>query len=258
MRITKIEKKKRLYLLELDSQENLYITEDTIVRFMLSRGKEISEKELVAIRDFAQFSYGKNLALYFLSFKQRTKKEVADYLRKYEVDEVKSARILQVLEEEKWIDDRQYVESYLRQNVLSGDKGPALIHQKLVAKGISKNMIETELAGFDFSDLAKRVAEKLVRRYQDRLPFRALQNKLIQGLMNKGFSYELAKSTVGMLAILSDEEMEDELIAKELDKQYRKYSRKYDGYELEQRLIQVLARKGYDFDRIRTVLRDYL
>ncbi|WP_227985999.1 RecX family transcriptional regulator, partial [Streptococcus ruminantium] len=157
MRITKIEKKKRFYLLELDSQENLYITEDTIVRFMLSRGKEISEKELVAIRDFAQFSYGKNLALYFLSFKQRTKKEVTDYLRKYEVDEVKSARILQVLEEEKWIDDRQYVESYLRQNVLSGDKGPAFIHQKLVAKGISKNMIETELAGFDFSDLAKRV-----------------------------------------------------------------------------------------------------
>lgn len=258
MRITKIEKKKRFYLLELDSQENLYITEDTIVRFMLSRGKEISEKELVAIRDFAQFSYGKNLALYFLSFKQRTKKEVTDYLRKYEVDEVKSARILQVLEEEKWIDDRQYVESYLRQNVLSGDKGPALIYQKLVTKGISKNMIETELAGFDFSDLAKRVAEKLVRRYQDRLPFRALQNKLIQGLMNKGFSYELAKSTVGMLAISSDEEMEDELIAKELDKQYRKYSRKYDGYELEQRLIQVLARKGYDFDRIRTVLRDYL
>lgn len=258
MRITKIEKKKRLYLLELDNQESLYITEDTIVRFMLSRGKEISEKELVAIRDFAQFSYGKNLALYFLSFKQRTKKELADYLRKYEVDEVNSARILQVLEEEKWIDDRQYVESYLRQNVLSGDKGPALVRQKLVARGISKSMIDDELVDLDFSDLAKRVAEKLVRRYQDRLPFRALQDKLIQGLMNKGFSYELAKSTVGMLAISSDEEMEDELIAKELDKQYRKYSRKYDGYELEQRLIQVLARKGYDFDRIRTVLRDYL
>lgn len=119
-------------------------------------------------------------------------------------------------------------------------------------------MIDDELVDLDFSDLAKRVAEKLVRRYQDRLPFRALQDKLIQGLMNKGFSYELAKSTVGMLAISSDEEMEDELIAKELDKQYRKYSRKYDGYELEQRLIQVLARKGYDFDRIRTVLRDYL
>ncbi|MCC9843124.1 recombination regulator RecX, partial [Streptococcus agalactiae] len=31
MKITKIEKKKRLYTLELDNTENLYITEDTIV-----------------------------------------------------------------------------------------------------------------------------------------------------------------------------------------------------------------------------------
>ncbi|MCC9726605.1 recombination regulator RecX, partial [Streptococcus agalactiae] len=29
MKITKIEKKKRLYTLELDNTENLYITEDT-------------------------------------------------------------------------------------------------------------------------------------------------------------------------------------------------------------------------------------
>ncbi|MGR1500601.1 recombination regulator RecX, partial [Streptococcus agalactiae] len=34
MKITKIEKKKRLYTLELDNTENLYITEDTIVHFM--------------------------------------------------------------------------------------------------------------------------------------------------------------------------------------------------------------------------------
>ena len=44
MRITKIEKKKRLYLLDLDGQESLYITEDTIVRFMLSKDKENHRK----------------------------------------------------------------------------------------------------------------------------------------------------------------------------------------------------------------------
>ena len=38
------------------------------VRFMLSRDKVISEEELKEIQDFVQFSYGKNLALYHLSF----------------------------------------------------------------------------------------------------------------------------------------------------------------------------------------------
>ena len=43
MKITKLEKKKRLYLLELDNDQKLYITEYTIVKYFLSKDKEISE-----------------------------------------------------------------------------------------------------------------------------------------------------------------------------------------------------------------------
>ena len=45
MKITKLEKKKRLYLLELDNDQKLYITEDTIVKYFLSKDKEISEND---------------------------------------------------------------------------------------------------------------------------------------------------------------------------------------------------------------------
>ncbi|HFI0795056.1 TPA: recombination regulator RecX [Streptococcus suis] len=258
MRITKIEKKKRLYLLEVEGQENTYITEDTIVRFMLSKDKDITEEEFQAIRDFAQFSYGKNLALYFISFKQRTRKEVLDYLEKYEISGTAALKIVENLEEDRWIDDKAYVETYIRQNSLSGDKGPAMLRQKLMTKGISKSIIEDGLAEIDFSDLAIRVVEKLCRKYQAKLPLRALQDKLVQGLMAKGFSYELAKQSIGSLELTSDEENEADLIAKELDKQYRKYCRKYEGYELKQRLTQALARKGFDFDAIKTAIREYL
>lgn len=258
MRITKIEKKKRLYLLELDGQESLYITEDTIVRFMLSKDKEITDNELQEIRDFAQFSYGKNIALYFLSFKQRTKKEVLDYLKKYEIKEANAIKIIAALEEERWIDDKSYVETYVRQNELNGDKGPALIRQKLITKGISKSVIDSCLVEVDFSNLIEKVAEKLLRKYQDKLPIRALQDKIVQGLMNKGFTYDLARKAVGQLDISADDNMEADLISKELEKLYRKYSRKYDGYELKQRLIQALARRGFEFDQIQAVLRNYL
>ena len=97
MKITKLEKKKRLYLMELDNDNKCYITEDTIVRFMLSRDKVISEEELKEIQDFAQFSYGKNLALYHLSFKARTEKEVRDYLAKHEIDEKIIPKVIQSL-----------------------------------------------------------------------------------------------------------------------------------------------------------------
>ena len=258
MKITKIEKKKRLYLLELDETEKLYVTEDTLVRFMLSKGMEISEEQLEEIRDFAQFSYGKNLALYHLSFKMRTVKEVQHYLIKYDIEEPIIERVLLHLQEEKWLDDRKYAEALINSNSLSGDKGAYALQQKLQQKGIAASLAKDCLAAEDFSEVASRVARKLLKRYEGKLPPKALQDKIIQNLSSKGFSYQEARNAFEDLEVEEDEETTMDLLYAELDKQYRKHSRKYEGYELKQRLTQSLARKGYDFSDIGSALRDFL
>ena len=244
--------------MELDHQQTSYITEDTIVRFMLSRDKVISKEELTEIQDFAQFSYGKNLALYHLSFKARTEKEVREYLKKYDIEDTIANQVIANLKDENWINDRQYTYAIINANQLSGDKGPYLLSQKLAQKGVPKSTIENVLKDFDFTEVAQRVAEKLLKKYTGKLPARALQDKIIQNLTNKGFSYSDAKSAFDNLDSQVDQETTQELIFKELDKQYAKYARKYEGYELKQRLTQVLARKGYDFSDIASALREYL
>ena len=244
--------------MELDNGDKCYITEDTIVRFMLSRDKVISQEELKEIQDFAQFSYGKNLALYHLSFKSRTEKEVREYLKKYDIDENIVSQVIANLKEDNWINDGQYAYAIINANQLSGDKGPYVLTQKLAQKGISKSTIEEILKEFDFSEVAQRVANKLLKKYEGKLPSRTLQDKIIQNLTNKGFSYSDAKSAFDDLDSQVDQETTQELIFKELDKQYAKYARKYEGYELKQRLTQVLARKGFDFSDIGSTLREYL
>ena len=243
--------------MELDNSDKCYITEDTIVRFMLSRDKVISQEELKEIQDFAQFSYGKNLALYHLSFKSRTEKEVREYLKKYDIDENILSQVIINLKEDNWINDGQYAYAIINANQLSGDKGPYVLTQKLAQKGVSKSTTEKILKEFDFSEVAQRVANKLLKKYEGKLPSRALQDKIIQNLTNKGFSYSDAKSAFDDLDCQVDQETTQELIFKELDKQYAKYSRKYEGYELKQRLTQVLSRKGYDFSDIASALREY-
>ena len=244
--------------MELDGQQTSYITEDTIVRFMLSKDKVISKEELTEIQDFAQFSYGKNLALYHLSFKARTEKEVRDYLVKHEIDEKTIPQVIQALKEDNWINDHQYTYAIINSNQLSGDKGSYMLIQKISQKGVSKSIIQEVLQEFDLTEVALRTAEKLLKKYQGKLPARALQEKIIQNLTNKGFSYSDAKSAFDGLDSQVDQETTQELIFKELDKQYAKYARKYEGYELKQRLTQVLARKGYDFSDIASALREYL
>lgn len=258
MKITKIEKKKRLYLLELDETEKLYITEDTIVHFMLSKGMNITEQELKKIQEYAQFSYGKNLALYHLSFKQRTVKEVNDYLRKHDMEEETIVHVIDNLKKDNWLDDAKYAHAVINANLLSGDKGAYALKQKLMQKGIAASIIDDELHQHDFTNLAETVAQKLLKKYQGKLPEKALHDKILQQLINKGFSYEEAKVAYQNLTIEEDDENQQELLYKELDKQYHKYSKKYDGYELKQRLTQALARKGYDFSDIASALREYL
>ena len=244
--------------MELDHQQTFYITEDTIVRFMLSRDKVISKEELSDIQNFTQFSYGKNLALYHLSFKVRTEKEVREYLKKHDIEDTIASQVIANLKDENWINDRQYAYSIINANQLSGDRGPYVLTQKLAQKGIVKSTIEDVLKDFDHTEVAQRVAEKLLKKYTGKLPARALQDKIIQNLTNKGFSYPDAKSAFDDLDSQVDQETTQELIFKELDKQYAKYARKYEGYELKQRLTQVLARKGYDFSDIASALREYL
>lgn len=257
MKITKIEKKKRLYLLEVDESEKLYVTEDTIVRFMLTKGMVLDEETLKEIQIFAQFSHGKNLALYHISFKQRTEAEVRKYLTEHEISSEIIGQVLETLKEDRWIADAKYVENFISQNMNNGDKGPFVLKQKLLQKGIAAQLIDQEMERADFSELAEKVGQKLVKKYQAKLPAKALKDKVVQALSNKGFSFSQAQAAFASLEIENDEENELDLLYKELDKQYRKYSRKYEGYDLKQRLIQALARKGFGFDDINSALRDY-
>lgn len=257
MKITKLEKKKRLYLLELDESEKIYITEDSLVRFMLSKGKEISELELEQLKNYNQFSLGRGLALYYLSFGQRTCAQVKTYLRKYDIAESSCQNIINQLTKDGLLNDQAYAQRYIEEQSQYGDKGPYVIKQKLLQKGIDKQLIEEALDGIDFSASLEKLTEKLVKKYGHRLPTKALEQKIIQSILNRGFSYSQAQEALIGLDLEIDQEAELDLLYKELDKQHRKLIRRYEGYQLQQKLYQNLLRKGYQSSQIQKALKDY-
>jgi regulatory protein len=258
MKITKIEKKKKLYLVEFDSIDKIYVTEDTIVRYMLSKNMIIEENLLTEIKEFSQYSHGKNLALYYISFKQRTENEVRTYLINHDIDQKIIPKILQDLVDSKWINDKEYVTNFLQQNLSSGDKGPYVLKQKMFQKGIPSQLIDDALVKIDLSPVSEKLADKLLDRYSSKYPSNILKEKITKNLVDKGFNYQDAKKTVETLTIEKNETNEKELIYKEIDKAYHRYSKKYDGYELKKRLIQALMRKGFVFDDINKALTEYL
>lgn len=257
MKITKLEKKKRLYLLELDESEKVYITEDTLVHFMLSKGKDLTDQQLSDLKDYNQFSLGKGLALYYISFRQRTSAEVSSYLHQHDISKEYIPQIIDQLTEQGLLDDEAYTKNYISEQAQYGDKGPYVITQKLRQKGIDRQLIDQYLEETDFSNSLERLTQKLLKKYEHKLPNKVLTNKLIENIMSKGFNYSQAQIAIDDLELEDDEEFELELLEKDLEKLYRKYERRYEDYQLKQKIYQGLLRKGYQSRHIQTILREY-
>ena len=257
MKITKLEKKKRLYLLEIDEADTLYITEDTIVRFFLSKGKTLTKEELTKIREFSQFSHGKNLALYHLSFARRSEKQVRDYLAQHDINDNTIQDVIASLKHEKWLDDKQLAKDIIQQQATSGDKGPFYLKQKLAQKGIASTTISDILDATDFTQACLKTAEKFLKKYAKKLPQKALETKLYQQLSQRGYTSATIQATLAELSLTTDPDKEAELLFREIDKVFDRYASKHDGYALKQKLTGYLARKGFTFDAIQQALREY-
>ena len=94
--------------------------------------------------------------------------------------------------------------------------------QKWLQKGCEKQVIDEVLTQFDFSEVAIKVASKLLRKYQGKLPTKSLKDKLTQNLINKGFAFQESKQAIDQLELEADEENEQTLLYKEIEKQYQK------------------------------------
>ncbi|MDR0199017.1 MAG: recombination regulator RecX [Streptococcaceae bacterium] len=271
VKITEIKKLKRLYKVTLadfvvlekdeDPVDTLYVTEDTIVKFMLGKERDYSEAELREVAAFAAYSRGKNAAIYYLSFKARTASEVAKYLQEQEVPEGNIGRILSELEELGLIDDRAYAERAVESAVLAAKSGPYKISQKLMQRGVAKDVIQKALSnGFPEKlqlQIAVKTGEKKAAAIAHRTPAKLLRQKVQQTLVSAGFSYGVTNEAMDAIAFEKDEENEADLLAQEAEKVYGRLSRRYEGYDLKQHVMQALARKGFDWGDIDDTLGGY-
>ena len=51
-------------------------------------------------------------------------------------------KVVQTPKRRQVVDDRQYARNLIEANLLSGDKGPALLQQKIQQKGIPKSILQ--------------------------------------------------------------------------------------------------------------------
>lgn len=145
-----------------------------------------------------------NLSLRYLSYRPRSEEEVIDYLKEKQkkakglTDEI-IYQIVAKLQEYKFIDDEKFVQFWIEQRTKYKNKPVRIIEYELKQKGISQDLIRENLSkNKNETDLesAKNLAAKKMDFYRS-LSQEKRQEKVMNYLLRKGFSYDTVKKAIG-------------------------------------------------------------
>lgn len=139
-----------------------------------------------------------DLVYRFLRIRNRTEKEIRDYLEK-KIKKNQRAyfspffinKIINQLKREGLIDDKKFIDWWVEQRNYFRPKGRILLTQELLAKGVAKETVDRyfEENRQDEFFLAKKALEKKLKLFQQLSPLKR-KEKIVNFLRRRGFDYQ--------------------------------------------------------------------
>lgn len=159
---------------------------EIIVKYALGTGGEIETERLNEIVFESDVIIATNLAMNYISSRVISTKQLKDYLRTkgYKSGVVK--RVIDKFNEYSILNDENYANSYIQSKQKTLSK--RAIENKLIQKGVSKEIIEACTEEYDELSVAENIANKFMKNKEEN---QENINKLIRHLNYKGFNYEI-------------------------------------------------------------------
>ncbi|GGA89260.1 recombination regulator RecX [Ornithinibacillus halotolerans] len=228
------------------------VDEAVLIEYGLRKGLELDEAtiDLIKKQDSIQKSY--LLAINYLSYRMRSKKELYDYLAKKEVEPPHIDEIMKRLMKEGLINDQQFAEAFTITRMNTTSKGPMLVKRELMEKGIEAAIADKviNLYTYDtqFEKALKWVNKKLGNSKKD--SFNKKLEQLRMTLIQKGFTSDVVQAVISSVVDNRDDTEEWESLVYHGEKLIRKHTGKKSGYELKMKVKEGLYRKGFPIDLI--------
>ncbi len=168
---------------------------ETVILNKLKVGQLIEEKTLAEMQIESEYTHALDRAMTYLSGSVKTKKQVKDYLVKKGYTEELVLKVLEKLEDYRFLNDTAYAERYTE--IASCQKGKYLIERELKAKGIDEQTAKKVLEDFaDDQEVALSIAQKAIKGKEIN---KENLSKVYRKLLSKGFSYETCTSVIDQI-----------------------------------------------------------
>ena len=247
MKIQKYKKKRNgQYELHLDSHRDFCLYEDVILKFELLFKGTIEQDELDKILIYNQECDVYYVALKSLKNRFKSISELRKSLLKKQYPQEYVEKAIEKLLAQGYLNDRNFAKAYINQQMITTLKGPEKIKKELLDKGVLSDIVVEELDAFKIEDQIMRIekiANRLIKSNKSRGGV-VLQKKVVYDLQNLGYSLSHINEVLSYLDFGDTRA----IAKKEKDKLYRRFSKKYSGKELENKIKERLYQKGLYYE----------
>jgi regulatory protein len=164
----------------------------------LEEGKEVSKQYINDLQNQDKIESGYQRALNYLSYRNRSEKEIRLNLQKHEISTEHIDLVLDKLRQNSLINDHQFAQEWVDNRSRFKPRGKRALSSELFQKGIEQSVIEDVLKDLDEKALAQKLAQNKLSRLRD-LDQSAFQKKMYGYLSRRGFSYGICKDIISTL-----------------------------------------------------------
>ncbi len=188
MTITAIEpRRKGLSALYIDGEFAMKLDTQTLLENRFDVGRDIDDEELHEIISLSNERRAKEKALWLISYRDHSKKELADKIR-HTCDEDSAQKAVDRLEELGLVNDEGFARRYAEQLIFSKHMSKRGVSYELSRKGIDKELAQEILEDIDVdeNEEIKAVLEKKYRNLDDE----KTRRRAVAALQRLGYGWD--------------------------------------------------------------------
>ncbi len=201
MLITKIEKQKKndkRYSIFIDNSFAFGIDDIDLLFYKLKENTVLSEKKYNEIIENTVFIKAKDTAFKYLGYKARSKYEVQQKLIQNEFSLEIVDRVIEILENYGYIDDKVYAKKFISEKINYKGYGKHRIKYELKLKKIDDSIIDELLLDTEDDELKKAITLTRKKIKNKNIDYKEKQ-KVVAYLQRRGYSYDIIKESIDII-----------------------------------------------------------
>lgn len=176
----------------LSNDERISVTDDLILRFSLSRGLELNETEIEALKQAADVAFTREKALELLSLRDHAAGELYTKLLQKGYQKVAIEAAIEYLQGKNYLNDERFISLFMKELVERKRLGPAKIREKLYQRGLHSDLINEHLNYYDHETQVANCHYHLLKKFKTPIfENREDKAKAVRYLQAKGFAWDV-------------------------------------------------------------------